>query len=133
MAVNFDLTITLGTLVETGVIIIGGVVTFVTLRSTVDHLKAGLATFRKDTKDQFEAVNVKIATSKQETKEQFDGIQVELKKLGEILIGMARFEERISNLDKRVTSQGRQIDELRRGEGFIRGGHRASVDGEYGN
>jgi uncharacterized coiled-coil protein SlyX len=50
--------------------------------------------------------------------------------MGDILIGMARFDERITNLDKRVTSQGRKIDELSRGLGFVRG-HRASVDGEY--
>jgi hypothetical protein len=133
MAVNLDLTITLGTIVETGVIIIGGVAALVTLRSTVDNLKAGLATFRKDTKDQFDGVHSKIATSKLETKQQFDGIQDELKKLSAILIDMARFDERITNLDKRVTSQGRQIDEMRRGEGFIRSGHRASIDGEYGS
>lgn len=28
--------------------------------------------------------------------------------MGDILIGMARFDERITNLDKRVTSQGRK-------------------------
>jgi hypothetical protein len=52
-------------------------------------------------------------------------------KLGEILVGMVRFDERLANLDRRVTTQGRQIDELRRGEGFIRSSHRQAVDGEY--
>ena len=49
-----------------------------------------------------------------------NGIQTELKKMGDILIGVARFDERITNLDKRVTSQGRKIDDLSRGEGFVR-------------
>ena len=111
--VTVDLTITLGTIIETGVLGAGGVAAIVTLRNTVATLKG------------------EMATSKEETKEQFNGIQSELKKMGEILIGMARFDERLANLDKRVTAQGRQIDELRRGEGFIRGQHRTSVDGEY--
>jgi hypothetical protein len=70
------------------------------------------------------------AAAKKDTKDRFDGIQTELKKMGDTLIGVARFDERITNLDKRVTSQARKIDDLSRGEGFVRG-HRASVDGEY--
>ncbi len=110
--VNFDLTITLGTILETAVLCGGGIAALVTLRNTV-------ATLRHE-----------ASSAKKDTKEQFAGIQNELKKMGDILIGMARFDERITNLDKRVTSQGRKIDDLSRGEGFIRG-HRSSIDGEY--
>ena len=110
--VNFDLTITLGTIIETAVLGCGGVAALVTLRNTVASLKTEAAAAKKDTKDRF------------------DGIQTELKKMGDILIGVARFDERITNLDKRVTSQARKIDDLSRGEGFVRG-DRASVDGEY--
>jgi len=110
--VAVDLTITLGTIIETVVLGAGGITMIVTLRNTV----AGL--------------NEKFAASKQETKDQFAGIQSELKKMGDILIGMARFDEKLVNLDKRVTGQGRKIDDLSRGQGFVRG-HRDSIDGEY--
>lgn len=110
--VNFDLTITLGTILETAILGGGGVAALVTLRNTVTTLKA------------------EAADSKRDVKEQFAGIQSELKKMGEILIGMARFDERLTNLDKRVTSHGRKLDELAHGDGFVRG-HRGSVDGEY--
>ena len=112
MAVNLDLTITLGTIIETAVLGGGGIAAIVTLRNTVASL------------------NEKFASSKLETEKQFAGIQSELKKMGDILIGMARFDEKLINLDKRVTAQGRKIDDLSRGEGFIRG-HRNSIDGEY--
>lgn len=111
--VNFDLTITLGTIIETAVLGSGGVAALVTLRNTVASLKS-------DAK-----------TSKQDTKEQFAGIQSELKKMGEILIGMARFDERLTSLDHRVTTHGRKIDDLSRGDGYVQGPRRANVDGEY--
>lgn len=110
--VNIDLTVTLGTIIQTGVLVAGGIAALVTMRNTVASLK------------------VDAEAAKRDNKEQFNNIQTELKKMGDILINMARFDERITNLDKRVTSQGRQIDELRHGEGFVRG-HRVSVDGEY--
>ena len=110
--INFDLTITLGTIIETAVLCGGGIAALATLRSTVSSLRTEAAAAKKD------------------SKEQFAGIQNELKKMGDILIGMARFDERIANLDKRVTSQGRRIDDLSRGDGFVRG-HRTTLDGEY--
>ncbi|WP_035675141.1 hypothetical protein [Bradyrhizobium liaoningense] len=112
MSIGVDLTITLSTIVETVVLGGGGIATIVTLRNTVRTLK-----------EQMDA-------SKKETREQFAGIQSELKKMGDILVGMARFDERLANLDKRVTAHGRQIDELRHGVGFVRG-QRSSIDGEY--
>jgi hypothetical protein len=111
--VNFDLTVTLGTLIETSVLVAGGVAAFITLRGTVASLKES------------------ATATKTETKEQFASVQLELKKLGDILIGQARFDEKLTNLDKRVTTHGRRIDELSRGVGFIRSS-RATVDGEYG-
>jgi hypothetical protein len=112
MGVNLDLTISLGTIIETLMIGGGGIAALVTLRNTVTTLKGEMATSKQETKQQFDGIQ-------SATRAQFDGIQSELKKMGEILIGMARFDERLMNLDKRVTSQGRQIDELRRGEGWI--------------
>jgi hypothetical protein len=123
MGVNLDLTISLGTIIETLMICGGGLGALVTLRNTVTTLKGEMTTSKQETKEQFEGIQ-------SATKAQFDGIQSELKKMGEILIGMARFDERLMNLDKRVTSQGRQIDELRRGEGWITA-RRNTVEGEY--
>lgn len=119
MSVSVDLTISLGTIIETSVLAVGGIAALVTLRNTVTTLKAQMETSKTETKEQME-------TSKRENKEQFAGIQSELKKLGEILIDMARFEERFTNLDKRVTAHGRQLDELRHGDGFVR--NRAVVE-----
>lgn len=110
--VNIDLTVTLGTIIQTGILVVGGVAALVTMRNTVASLKVDADAAKKD------------------NKEQFSNIQTELKKMGDILISMARFDERITNLDKRITSQGRQIDELRHGQGFVRG-QRTSIDGEY--
>lgn len=123
MGVTLDLTIGLGTIIETVVLACGGVAAIVTLRNTVATLKTDMATSKRETKEQFEGMQ-------SATKAQFDGIQSELKKMGDILIGMARFDERLLNLDKRLTSQGRQIDELRRGEGWITA-RRTAVEGEY--
>lgn len=109
--VNFDLTITLGTIIETAILGGGGVAALVTLRNTVASL------------------NEKFAASKVETKEQFAGVQSELKKMGDILIGMARFDEKLSNLDKRVTVHDHKIDELQHGEGFVRGAR--GIEREY--
>lgn len=93
-------TITIGNIIEIAVIAVGGISVFITLRNTVANIKADV-----------------------------DSLQVEIKKLGEILVSLARYDERLVSLDKRVTAQGRRIDELSHGEGFVRG--RVSVDGEY--
>lgn len=113
MAVSFDLTITLSSVIETMVFGGGGIATLVTLRNAVAGLKESQA------------------ASKKETKEQFDNVQTELKKLGDILIGQARFDEKLLSLDKRVTAQGRKIDELARGDGYVKSHGRSSIDGEY--
>jgi hypothetical protein len=96
-----DYTISVGNIIEIGSILGGGFAVFITLKNNVASMKDDVVS-----------------------------MQSEIKKLGEVLIDIARFDERLSNLDKRVTAQGRQIDELRRGEGFIRS-HRPTVDGEY--
>jgi hypothetical protein len=93
-------TITVGNIIEIAVIAVGGVSVFITLRNTVANIKADV-----------------------------DSLQVEIKKLGEILVNLARFDERITSLDKRVTAQGRRIDDLSHGDGFVR--PRPGIDGEY--
>jgi hypothetical protein len=107
-----DFTWNIGVIVQIVVLVLGGVATLITLKNTV-------ATIKTD-----------MAATKKENDKRFDGIQSELKKLSDILIGMARFDERLSNLDKRVTSHGRKLDDLSRGDGYVQG-RRSSVDGEY--
>lgn len=109
-----DFTWNIGVIVQIAVLIGGGIITLAVLKSTVSTIK------------------VEMASTKITNDKKFDAIQDELKKMGEILIGMARFDERISSLDSRVTTHGRKIDDLSRGRGFIRG-DRASIDGEYDN
>jgi len=101
LALMIEQTITIGNIIEIFVIGAGGIGVFFTMKTTVSNIKSEVA-----------------------------GMQVEIKKLSEILIGMARFDEKLTNLDRRVTAQGRRIDELSHGEGFVRG-LRSSVDGEY--
>lgn len=97
-----DYTISVGNIVQIGSILGGGFAVFLTLKNNVATLKEDVVT-----------------------------MQSEVKKLSEILIGMARFDEKLSNLDKRVTVHDHKIDDLQHGEGFVRVRHRAGIDGEY--
>jgi len=101
--VMIEQTITIGNIIEIVVIAAGGIGVFATMRNTVANIKIDVA-----------------------------GMQAEIKKLGEILIGMARFDEKLSSIERRVTSNEKRIDELSHGEGFVRGKvNRSSIDGEY--
>lgn len=106
-----DFTWNIGVIVQIAVLILGGWATLVTLRNTVATIKT------------------EMAATKIENDKRFDGIQSELRKLGDILISMARFDEKLASLDARVTTHGRKIDDLSRGDGFVKG-HRG-IDHEY--
>jgi hypothetical protein len=93
-------TITFGNIVEIMVIAAGGISVFATMRTTVKN------------------ISIKV-----------DGMQDEIKKLGDILIGQARADERHNALEKRVASTERRVDELAHGDGFVRG--RQGVEREY--
>lgn len=107
-----DYTWNIGVIVQISVLVLGGWATLVTLRNTVATIKT------------------EMAATKIENDKRFDGIQSELKKMGEILIGMARFDEKLSSLDARVTTHGRKLDDLSRGVGFVQR-QRSALDGEY--
>lgn len=107
-----DFTWNIGVIVQIAVLVGGGIITLAVLKNTVATIKTDLA------------------HTKVENDKRFDGIQSELKKMGEILIGMARFDERLGSLDSRVTTHGRKLDDLSRGIGYVRG-DRKSIDGEY--
>lgn len=106
-----DYTWNIGNITQIVVLLVGGLVTLITLRNTV-------ATIKTD-----------METTKKENDKRFDGIQNELRKMGDILIGMARFDEKLANLDKRVTVHDNKIDELQHGDGFVRGAR--GIDREY--
>jgi hypothetical protein len=108
-----DFTWNIGAIVQIAVLIGGGIMTLAILKNTV-------ATIKTD-----------IVATKVENDKRFDSIQSELKTIGEILVSMARFDEKLSSLDQRVTSHGRRIDELSHGDGFVRGKFNRSVDAEY--
>lgn len=110
-------------IVQIALVCIGGCVALITLRNTIRGFKDSMAAANSASEKQF-------ASIQQSSKEQFASVQAELKELGKILIDQARFDEKLTSLDKRVTSQGRKIDELAHGNGFVRG-LRPSIDGEY--
>lgn len=102
--VALDLTITLGTIIQTAVLGGGGVAALAILKNTV-------ATLKED-----------VASTKRENKEQFIGIQSEIKKIGEVLINQADQNRRIIHLED-------DVRELRHGEGFVKGSR--GIDREY--
>jgi hypothetical protein len=102
--VSLDLTITVGTIVETIVLGGGGIAAIVTLKNAVVTLKE------------------EVTTTKRENKEQFAGIQTEIKKIGEVLVQQADQNRRIIHLED-------DVRELRHGEGFVRGPR--GIDREY--
>lgn len=104
MSVALDLTITLGNIIEIGVICGGGISALAVMRSSVRHLKDELADMKQDTKDQF------------------TGIESEIKKIGEVLINQADQNRRIIHLED-------DVRDLRHGRGFVRGAD--GIDREY--
>lgn len=100
VSVMIEQTITIGNIIEIASILGGGLIVFVTLKSTVSNIS-----------------------------DKVDGMQEEIKKLGEVLIAQGRFDEKLAGLDRRVSGHDRQLDELRHGDGFVRG--RQGIDREY--
>ncbi len=82
--------ITVGNIIEITVIAAGGISVFTTMRNTVKY------------------INMKV-----------DDIQAEIKKLSEVLIAQARFDEKLMNLEQRVAQHDRKIEELAHGDGYV--------------
>lgn len=97
-----DWTISFGSLLQVGSILLGGLLVIVTMRNTVTGLKRDVT-----------------------------AIQVEIKKMGDILTKMAVAETRLDNTDTRLTNLERDIRDLRRGNGWITPTTRSGIDGEY--
>jgi hypothetical protein len=102
--VELDLSITLGNIIEIGVICAGGVSALAVMRHSVRNLKDELSDMKQDTKDQF------------------SGIESEIKKIGEVLINQADQNRRIIHLEE-------DVRDLRHGRGFVRGP--TGIDREY--
>jgi hypothetical protein len=96
-----DYTITIGNIIEVVSIITGGLLVLVKLNSNLLSLKNDVS-----------------------------GMQSEIKKIGDILIGMARFDEKLSGLTTRLNGHDREIYEIKHGRGFVQGS-RGGIDGEY--
>jgi hypothetical protein len=63
-------------------------------------------------------------------KDQLDGMQDELEKLAEVITTQAVQTTRIDNLNSQVTMLGRELSDLRRGNGWITRS-RGGIDGEH--
>lgn len=98
MSVSFDLSITLGNLIEIGSIIGGGAAVLLTLRADVKFLREGAQTLRLE----------------------LAGMQAEIKELKDVLVDLAEVRGEIKTLDARVTGVEQDIREFRHGDGFIR-------------
>lgn len=98
---TFDPSITLGAILNAGVLLVGFVVAFTRIGGRIDLLA-----------QRMEAVEKKIDASSDQEKR------------------LSIMEERVTNHVKMLTIAQRDISDLRRGEGFITS-NRQSIDGEY--
>ncbi len=98
---TFDPSITLGAVLNACVLLVGFVVAFTRIGGRIDLLSLRLGSVEEALKNS-KGVDSRIAT----------------------------VEERLTNHVSMLTTAQRDISDLRRGEGFIKG-HRAGIDGEY--
>lgn len=61
--------------------------------------------------------------------EQIEGMKRQLEGLAEVVTAQAVQNNRIDNLAEQVSSIDRRVEDMRRGNGYIRG--RTALDGEY--
>lgn len=97
----FDPTITLGAILNAAVLLVGFVVAFTRIGGRIDLLSLRLGAVEEAVKSARDT-DSRIAT----------------------------VEERLTNHVTMLTTAQRDISDLRRGEGFIKG-HRSGIDGEY--
>lgn len=88
---------------------------------TAVYLLGGYALYvRNDTKQHLhmEALRMEV-----------NGMKVELAKLTDVITVQAVQTNRLDNLTAQITQIDRRVEDLRRGNGFVRG--RTALDGEY--
>lgn len=98
---TFDPSITLGAVLNAGVLLVGFVVAFTRIGGRIDLMAQRL-----------------------------EAVEAALKSSGDFDRRLATLEERITNHVRMLTIAQKDISDLRHGQGFIQS-HRKSVDGEY--
>lgn len=88
-----DSTINLQSIITVIMVGVGAIVTFVTVRNNVNSMKGEMVDLKQ-----------------------------EVKKLADVLISVARQEERMTAMDQRMTAQGHRLDELRSTQARLEGG-----------
>jgi hypothetical protein len=58
-------------------------------------------------------------------------IKTKMEQVAALVTNHAVFENRLENVEEDVRNVTRAVEELRRGDGWIQGGGRRGVDGEY--
>lgn len=73
-----------------------------------------------------------FAASQLLTNRDVKDIKAQMKAVASLITGHAVFENRLDHLEEDIRSVKTTVEELRHGEGFIRGGgRRGGIDGEY--
>lgn len=97
-----DATITVGNIIEIGVLAIGGVGAIFTIKSSVGNMKNDLI-----------------------------DLKAEMKKIGEVLVAQAAADARITASDQRLNNLEQDLRELRHGRGFVTNRSEGGLNGEY--
>lgn len=102
----FDPTISLGMLINAGVLLVGFVIAFTKLGGRIDLLSERMKSTEEVT-------------------------SVRLKCIEDVLKDSKDFDKRLTTSESVLATAQRDIYDLRRGDGFITASHRKSIDGEY--
>jgi hypothetical protein len=102
-----DLTVTLGNIIEIGVIIAGGIAVLLKTSTNVSLLNAGLIAVKDD----------------------MVRMQTEIKEMAAVITQLSVQTVRMDALSERIAMLDRRYEELRRGNGWVTGRH--TLDGEY--
>lgn len=105
--ITFDPSISLGAVIQTVIVLGGGLMALGAMRANVSALAVKMERSGTEAKETIKAIQA-------ESRHSFEGVQEEIKKIGSILINQADQNRRIIHLED-------DVRELRHGEGFVRG------------
>ena len=103
----FDLTITLGNMIEVATILGGGVLVLIKLNNNVLTLNTNMGSLQNDV----------------------GGMQEEIKKITNLMTSVAIQSTRLDGISERLNLIERRTEELRRGDGFVTGAR--GINREY--
>lgn len=69
--------------------------------------------------DKVSILSERVTTVKKDLKEDIEDVKKKVDNLGEVLIRMATVDERLNSIDQRINRQREDIDNMRKGEGFV--------------